>query len=701
MRIRQHYVHTLLGYLSGAFLGGVLYFWMYSWSYFLGQAQFFDPPGGDVAQALVGANYFLADSWHWLPLKVPHIQYPDGMSIVYTDSIPLFAMVVRAVLGAGSGPLNYLGVWLLLCFLLQGVGAVYLLRSFGERRPIVLALGCALFLMNSVFIFRQLGHFALCGQFLLLFALGLAVRVIRDGIWLPRVTAFVALMAATTLIHPYLAAMVGCCCAGAALSVWRSHGRFGAAALGLGAAFCATVIVALVTGFTDAAGTRSGFGLYSLNLLAPFWPQKSGIFGADLPILDATGGQYEGYSYLGAGILGLGILALVALGMKWREYAPTLHKGWPLILAMVAAYLFAASNIGYVGHIRLYKFPAPDIVQIFRSSARFVWLPVYGLTAAAIVVIARQLPSRLLYFALLAAVVLQLIDLEPLRRWIAQDASNSRPWSIDRPAWDLVLAAHSNLKVLPNYWCGMRSFEQQFAELAYLASRHNLPINTVRSAQEGATASKCTSDLLSLEELQLARGELVVTPTAAVSPFLLADLVRSHPECRAFKGGYACTLAWSTLSDPVVQNAFKSGELPQLPPGVARGETISFAADGHSRDMQLYGWSNPERLGTWSIGSQASLVIPIDTAHPPQTASFKLNCYGATQRVRIKLGNRASSDIELRGEPRSITLPLLPEDVSGGTLRVTFDTPDARSPTADGTADPRVLGVYLWSISLE
>ena len=58
-------------------------------------------------------------------------------------------------------------------------------------------------------------------------------------------------------------------------------------------------------------GGDKGFVFFSMNLLSPFWPQRSGVFGADLPILDGTGGEYQGYNWLGAGVM---LLLLVALG---------------------------------------------------------------------------------------------------------------------------------------------------------------------------------------------------------------------------------------------------------------------------------------------------------------------------------------------------------------------------------------------------
>jgi hypothetical protein len=695
---------SISAYAGGSLLGVVGFFWIYSSTYLTGEVPFFSPPSADVAQSLVGANYFLADYWHWLPLKVPNLESPEGLSIVYTDSIPLLALIVRLVMGQGIAPLNYFGFWILFCFALQGAGAVYLLRSFGERRFVVLLLGSVLLLLMVPFLARQgFGHLALCGHFLLLFALGLAVRVVRDGVWLPRAATFAALTAAAALVHPYLAAMVGGCCAIAALSIWVDRGRFWAAISGLIAAAGIMAVVALAAGFTDAASTRGGFGTYSLNLLGPFWPQQSGLFGANLPILDATRGQYEGYAYLGAGILLLVALSLAMLVARRREFWPRLQAGRVLILGMAVTYLFAASSVGYAGYVKLYDFsPAPSVFELFRASARFAWLPLYLGTAAAIITVARSL-SRVAVLGILAlAVAVQALDLAPLRLSVANHVTKPKEWLIDRPAWDMLLASHTNLRILPNYWCGMRSFEQPFLEITYLASRHNIPVNTVRSALEGSTASECISDISELQQLKLEPGHLVVIAGPALARVMLADLLQHHRECRAFfPGGYACTLAWDTLTDPVLAKTFKPDErLPVLSPYRA-GSSISFAADGLGRDVLFYGWSLPEQSGTWSVGTRAALLIPIDTAPLPQSITLTMHAYGAMQRVRVRLGDGSEQELEVLGEPQRFTFALTPEAISNGALRVVFETPDARSPAAEGSSDSRILGVYLRSISLD
>jgi hypothetical protein len=701
MRSQYDRLSKATAYLGGALLGTAAFFWIYSWSYLIGAAPFFDPPRGDVAQALVGLNYFLADSWHWLPLKVPQIHPPEGLSIIYTDSIPLLAILVKLFIRAGSKAVNYFGAWLFTCFVLQGVGAVYLLRSFGERRLFALLLGCVLFLLTETFIWRQVAeHFALCSHFLLLFALGLAVRVVRDGKhWFRRASAFVLLTAASALIHPYMGAMVGGCGAMAALSLAIDRRRYGAALAGFSAMIIVPAAVIVALGFNDA-GDRGGFGYFSLNLLAPFWPEQSGIFGNIVPAVDATGGQAEGYAYLGAGMLAIVFIAVAVVVVKRPEFRVPLRAGFALILGMAVAYLYAASSIAYAGPFKLYDFvDVPQFLQTFRSSGRFVWLPIYLGSAAAIVAVVRSFKPVAAAAILTAAVALQAIDISPLTALATGKAQSEKAWSIDERAWDSLLAAHTRLDVLPNYWCGMPSFDDGFLELSYLASRHNIPINQARSGRRPVDAD-CRSDILALRQLTLTRGQLVVIPSSALSAVLLADIGSRHPQCRAFNSGYACTLAWDAITDRDVQAAFKVAP-PPMPPGYARGGRISYAQDSSDAQTRLYGWAMPEPFGTWSVGERAVLLIPVDEVNRPQALTFEASSFGA-QRVRITVGQGGGRDYALDPIPRRLTIPLKAEDVVGGVVEVTFETPEAKSPASVGESlDSRILGVALRSIAFD
>jgi hypothetical protein len=163
-----------------------------------------------------------------------------------------------------------------------------------------------------------------------------------------------------------------------------------------------------------------GFGLYSMDLLGPVWPQRSGMFGADLPMLNATGFQHEGFNYLGAGILALLLMAAAAaltrpgrqtIQAHWRDYA-----GLAAVMAGMTA-LAVTPHVTAGGHVVL---PAGTeligrLFSVVRASGRAFWVVGYALMLGAIGFLAFRLKPPSFAAAMAAALALQWADTGPLR----------------------------------------------------------------------------------------------------------------------------------------------------------------------------------------------------------------------------------------------------------------------------------------------
>ncbi len=89
--------------------------------------------GGDAAQSMIGQRYFLAEKWGWPLLAATRLDWPHGLSIAMTDSIPL-AMLPLKLFAAWLPPgFTLQWRWVALVWALQPVAAVYALRGAGER----------------------------------------------------------------------------------------------------------------------------------------------------------------------------------------------------------------------------------------------------------------------------------------------------------------------------------------------------------------------------------------------------------------------------------------------------------------------------------------------------------------------------------------------------------------------------------------
>ena len=74
----------------------------------------------DIQQHYAGWLFYRQSSAGW-PLCIARgINYPDGLSIAYTDSIPLLAALLKPVANLVGGTFQYMGWFTLVCFALQG-----------------------------------------------------------------------------------------------------------------------------------------------------------------------------------------------------------------------------------------------------------------------------------------------------------------------------------------------------------------------------------------------------------------------------------------------------------------------------------------------------------------------------------------------------------------------------------------------------
>src|SRR5437870_1667904 len=86
-----------------------------------------------VKMAITGMRYFIADDWQFPIFRTLKINPPEGLVIIYTDSIPLLAFVGKALRPILGVHWNYLGIWVCAAYLLQAVSIVVLLLSLGVR----------------------------------------------------------------------------------------------------------------------------------------------------------------------------------------------------------------------------------------------------------------------------------------------------------------------------------------------------------------------------------------------------------------------------------------------------------------------------------------------------------------------------------------------------------------------------------------
>ena len=646
---------------------------------------------GDLAQSVTGQRYFLAQPWAWPPLLASKLDWPRGLSVGLTDSIPLALLPLKLVRGWLPPGFYLQQGWVALVWALQPVGFVWALRAFGERRLLVNLAGAVLSLCPTFLILRY-GHNALASQVVILAAFALYAGLTRQpsaARWL----GAAALLCATLLIHPYLLAMVAAILLAvpATLLVRRDRRWRGAAfAYGIALLACGGLAVALGYG---GGGTPTGYGFYSMNILGPLLPQGSALFGDHA--IDATGGQaLEGCSYLGFGLLLLSAATLVQAVRVPAAIPWSRHAG--LLLLAVALTLFAVSGTPTLGRWTLFRLRhVPEMAKQFRATGRFFWPVAYLMMLTALIVLPRTLPWRIAAPLLIAASALQAIDVSGMAQSRWRDLRTPAQWSIDEPVLAPIFAAHDRLTIWPSFGCGAEVSPGHaiFEDLLQIASRTTMRLSTMYASRI-VNWPDCDAERVLGTPLQ--PGELrVITPPASRNAAVLVP--GSKADCRRSGDLALCSATPGMLAT-----------LPVLTPDpVPLGVTLGSQAM-RERLVPLDGWAEPEAAGLLTDGKTARLYLPLAPGTRPYV---KVTLAGLAvvpsaqrpQRVRVLAEDTEVADwsfAAIAQDSRSFTAP-----VEGGAsphILLTFDIAEPTRPhDLIGNADMRTLGYLLAGIRVD
>ena len=258
--------------------------------------------------------YYVQSPWQLPLFYVSALGIPTGTNIIFTDVVPVVALVGKLIHSLTGAIVNPYGGFLFLCFVLPGVMMTLVLIATRTRYALAAVIG-AIFADAMPALLWRWGDIALEAQFLLIGALVLYLYSLRIARWDGLAAAWIAYLAVAYLTNIYLFVMVGIVW----LSAVQQRQRNGQATVreALFTRILTVTAIAILIALGGQFGTGGGlpfaeYGYYSMNLLSPFVPQASGVVPGMRGIIDATGGQYEGFNYLGLGLLLASLFVLPA-----------------------------------------------------------------------------------------------------------------------------------------------------------------------------------------------------------------------------------------------------------------------------------------------------------------------------------------------------------------------------------------------------
>lgn len=376
----------------------------------------------DLRQHFIGWCAYRSDPWHFPIGLIDSLSYPNSMSVIYTDSIPIFAVFFKILNPILPQMFQYFGLFGILSFALMGGFSSLLLRRFISD-DISCMLGSVFYVVSAPVIHRMYFHTALGAQWLIIAAL--VLWVYDDLIRSTAVKVFYwGLLGFLCVgIHSYFLPMTGMILAALMITqIARKKGWILPASELM--SFCAFGLINLyILGGFYGVSSASGFGLgtFVSNLNTFINPWEIGQFLPQLPLQNYF--QYEGMAYLGVGILML--FVIVAGGLVFRKFRKVPESAFHstriygrVTVALVAVSFAAAvfPNVSY-NDIILMWIPCPkrieDILSIFRSNGRLIWPAMYILVTCALAFTAYTFrhTRRIAALIIAVALVLQIADM--------------------------------------------------------------------------------------------------------------------------------------------------------------------------------------------------------------------------------------------------------------------------------------------------
>ena len=414
----------------------------------------------DLNQHYIGWKFFRRSNWHF-PIGLIDGITAKPISIIYTDSIPVFAILFKLLSPILPSTFQYFGLWALTCFVLQAYFAMILLHAF-IKDNVSVVLGSVFFVLSPIVLMRMFTHSALGGNWIILAALsawahGKSIKGYRHNI-----TVWGTLMALAVSIHIYFVPMIFAIMCANGLNQFLDNKNKVIAKL-LVTTIGASVMIALFTMFVlgafygESNVLQGGVREFSTNLNSFYNSRGLSLFMRGYPLISHS--QGEGYAYLGVGIMA--IMLLGAMGefiSKGKVNAEGKNALFSVgVLTFVCGGYALSPRVTWNDKI-LFDIPWPNVVikifSIFRATGRFIWPVYYIIFVIAIVLLTKVFAkkNRLAHLFIVLGLFLQIADNFPLINSVYnRTKSNVFPSIIQNNSWEELNGSFDNIEFITSF----------------------------------------------------------------------------------------------------------------------------------------------------------------------------------------------------------------------------------------------------------
>lgn len=642
---------------------------------------------GDSGQHIIGWLAYIKSQYFFPVGLTDYLLYPDKISIIYSDSIPLLSFLLKPVT-AVAGTFQFFGLYGLLNFILQGVFAAFIIGRWTNNK-IITAIFTVMIVLSPIMINRMYGHHSLSSHWLILMSIAYILYNHDAPINFKKDIIFWSvLFFIIPGIHFYFFPMVYGLAFMYCLYKYYKNKKELIIQLVL---YIAIILISL--SFYGAfynvgvANHDNNVGNYGANLNTFI---NSAHIGQILPGMQLVGAQYEGIGYLGFGFI---ILAFIAIGIviykKVRKQNIVIEKKkFYFIFAAFLIYLFVSTGgSGYFNGYKLFYIDLNSVLSAFRSSGRFIWVCVYILEFALIYIIIKNISNKRIKYLiplLLVILFLQIIDIHNFLQRNSQRIDDSFKNE------SIMIFNENECKYLKENYeyvhLNTTTYNDYNIMYPYIYSfiQCGLPVNNFYLARDAGKLrhEKYRTILEKMENGSL--GNILVLNTKENKLNLKNVYVQS-------------------LSDVLLISENKIPFLETIPTKLiskkSKFTTMKINADKYFPK----GWHNAEKTLRWSSGNKSQIMIPVGDKTNSVLISLKLRPYLnekiTKQEISISVNNKKLL-IRKMDKNYAFYEVIVPKKLIVDNkiiLDITLSN-NISTPSAVGRKDGRLLGVAVSNI---
>ena len=365
--------------------------------------------------------FFKNDVWRFPLGSNPNYGIELGSSIVFSDSIPILALIFKFFRFFLPENFQYISIWYFICFYFQLYFSYKILEKF-TKSTLYSFIGSIFFLVTPILIWKLQVVPALTGQWILLFALylGLTKKVEESKF------SWFFLIILSSLINFYFLVMIVGSYSILRLINFNLNKKYIFHLLkDFAIIFPTLILIMYIVGYFEIrlVDTLSlGFGRDKLNLLSIF-DSTNNInnisFSWILPdILLSVGEETEGFNFFGLGQIIIVFFAFLIFFRK--KYAVSLHsikinkeiKAFFIISIFFT--LWALSNKISIGSYTILELPLNKyiygILSTVRPTGRLFWIVNYFLLIWSLIIIFKCFDKKKSIIIISVLLLIQIVD---------------------------------------------------------------------------------------------------------------------------------------------------------------------------------------------------------------------------------------------------------------------------------------------------